>query len=145
MSLITLATLAQHTAQEVFDQAVKHLLTQAKPSLTFSCNKNRCVYLNENGLKCVAGCFIADDEYKPEFESKSWLSLAEDQAVPEAHKALIYDLQTMVHDKPFVPAKNRHTVREWPLFLTEVAQKHDLSADKVYAMYPDFYVALSIK
>ena len=74
--MITLKTLPQATAQEVFDQVAKHLLTQMKKSVakraaeSASDSKDYCMYRGFDGTKCAAGCLISDDEYKPEFEQK---------------------------------------------------------------------------
>lgn len=68
--MITLKTLPQASEQEVLDQIAVHLLTQKQ-----KCNNGKdqtdpnyqCLYRNEEGLKCAAGCLIADDEYKKRF------------------------------------------------------------------------------
>ena len=92
--MITLKTLPEATAQQVFDQAAEHLLKQNKRS---SAPGGGCMYRNENGLKCAAGCFVADDEYWPKMEGGSWDSLAGAGVVTDAHMDLIKHLQ-IVHD-----------------------------------------------
>ena len=94
MNTITLATLHEATAQEVFDQAARHLLTQGQQSLSAY---GICVYRNNGGLKCVVGCFISDDEYNPAFEGRLWEVLAEEEEVPFAHSFLLANLQD-IHD-----------------------------------------------
>ena len=60
--MITLKTLPQATAQEVFDQITQHLLQQGKAakSVTGACRYR--IETAEGILKCAAGCLIADDE-----------------------------------------------------------------------------------
>lgn len=110
---VTLATLEQSTAQEVFDHVAKHLLTQKTKCLT----EGRCVYRNEHGMSCAAGCIIADDEYKESMEGKIWQDLIRHKIVPEAHNHLIDHLQ-LAHDlkKP----------QEWPTQIQAVAKYHNL-------------------
>lgn len=94
--MITLKTLAQATAQEVFDQVARHLLTQnAKAIGPTGCYDY--VYLTPEGLKCAAGCLIADNEYSVDFEYEVWGSLVAQGVAPEAHEELITALQ-VVHD-----------------------------------------------
>lgn len=92
--MITLATLANATAQQVFDQVAAHLIAQGKPAKN---GKGYCVYRNDEGLKCAGGCLIGDDEYSPEFEFNRWAGLIEDGFVPDVHHKLINQLQ-LLHD-----------------------------------------------
>lgn len=91
---ITLKTLEQASAQKVFDQVAAHMLDQDRQAIS---ETGACMYLMtaEDGtlLRCAAGCLIADDEYKEEMEGNDWACLD----VPEAHSALISDLQS-IHD-----------------------------------------------
>ena len=73
---ITLKTLGQATAQEVFDQVSSHLLTQMKKSINPK-NPSLCVYHADSGLKCAAGCLISDDEYTPRMAALGWDLLCE--------------------------------------------------------------------
>lgn len=90
---ITLKNLAQATTQQVFDQVAEHLLTQGKKCQSYG----RCLYLNEEGLKCAAGCLIAADEYKDEFEGKGWGELVAGGYVADSQQYLMRDLQR-IHD-----------------------------------------------
>jgi len=97
MDRITLATLPQATAQQVFDQVSRHLLKQNMHSAGAV---GTCQYRVEclNGpLLCAAGCLIAPEEYDGTFEGNNWLDLATAGHVPSEHSALIRRLQ-MVHD-----------------------------------------------
>lgn len=96
MNKITLATLAQATEQEVFDQVASHLLTQKKRSLAIEISDG-CVYRGEGGMSCAAGCLISDEEYDEVFEFKSWTGLVREKMVPDVHSKLITTLQD-VHD-----------------------------------------------
>lgn len=92
---ITLATLPQATAQEVYSQVRKHLLTQKIKSM--SEEWKGCVYHGPGGLKCAAGCLIAKEEYTTKFEGDAWEHLADMGSVPKAHQELISGLQA-IHD-----------------------------------------------
>lgn len=100
--MITLKTLEQATAQEVFDQVALHLLTQGERSIN---EEGNCAYRGRMGLKCAGGCLIGDDEYDERMENKSWNSgrMAE-FGVPKAHKQLILSLQ-VIHDNHFKTLK----------------------------------------
>lgn len=114
--MITLKTLPQATAQEVFDQVARHLLTQGKKSI--SENNQYCMYRGFNGTKCAAGCLISDDEYKPEFENHNWLHLSgSNYLVPEEHCYLIMKLQD-IHDG--------HEPEDWRVKLNNLAEESDL-------------------
>jgi hypothetical protein len=96
--MITLKTLHLATAQEVFDQVAKHLLTQGCKSESLDdSGLQTCKYRGENGTSCAAGCLIADDEYDPEMEGHTWKCLKEYGFVGEHHYYLIADLQ-FIHD-----------------------------------------------
>ena len=106
METITLKTLPTATAQQVFDQVAKHMLTQMQKSEgtfthdsegTFTYDEVKCLYRAEGGLKCAAGCLIADDEYDPEMENKGWPTLVTDGIAPKEHEYLISRLQGL-HD-----------------------------------------------
>lgn len=113
--MITLKTLPQATAQEVFDQVAKHLLTQGKKSI--SENNQFCMYRGFNGTKCAAGCLISDDEYRPEFEIKTWTELVNEYAVSKNHCLLIMKLQS-VHDVD--------NIEDWKSILNKLAEESDL-------------------
>ena len=91
--MITLKTLSEATAQDVFNQVARHLLRQDEKSI----RPNGCAYRGEEGLKCAAGCLIGDDEYDPSLEGKLWVSLVNDRKVCSNHSYLIEKLQ-VVHD-----------------------------------------------
>lgn len=93
--MITLATLEQATAREVFEQIKNHMLTQNKKCQLVE--DGACAYRNKEGLKCAAGCLIADDEYKENFELNNWDMLVYKKVVPAVHSKLIKDLQ-LIHD-----------------------------------------------
>lgn len=98
--MITLKTLPDATAQEVFNQAAIHLLTQgvraAGPHKIDPC-VSMSMYRGINNTACAAGCFIADDEYSKDMEGKFWGTLVDMGIVPDNHADLIGQLQK-VHD-----------------------------------------------
>ena len=115
--MITLKTLPQATAQEVFDQITQHLLTQATPAQNKDGSCRYKLEQPERVLRCAAGCLIADDEYREKFEGESWDSLVLRGLVPSPHKDLITSLQKM-HDTCLVS--------EWPERLRQLAADYDL-------------------
>lgn len=123
--MVTLATLEQATAQEVFDQVATHLLKQNKHSVDWNtaCVYTACAYRGDNGLKCAAGCLIADDEYELGFEGYDWTTLAvRTKKVPDSHALLIARLQKTHDDN--IPD-------EWYQDLRDVAKEFGLSDEKV--------------
>jgi hypothetical protein len=120
-SKITLATLPNATAQEVFDQVVSHLRTQGKKSISLinSC-RYRHVTDDDIVLRCAAGCLIGDNEYRPEFEGKSWMGLVDKLGpfiLPDNHADLIRTLQ-LTHDKESIDA--------WELAFKNIASDYKL-------------------
>lgn len=113
--MITLKTLPQATAQQVYDQVKAHLLAQNRKSE----NEEKCLYRGPNGTKCAAGILIGDDEYKPEMDGRQcgWVSLVEQGIVPADHRFLIAELQNL-HDD-FSPDR-------WRIKLEELAVEYDL-------------------
>lgn len=94
--MITLKTLSEASEQEVFDQVARHLLTQMERSE----NDDHCMYRNPQGLKCAAGCLIADNEYEQEMDllhGVQWQTLVNKGYAPRKHMFLISRLQT-IHD-----------------------------------------------
>lgn len=115
--MITLATLPQATAQQVYDQVKVHLLKQGKRSIHKQ-NDLLCMYRGASGSKCAAGCLIGDGEYTPKLEERTWPELVADGKVPASHTDLISDLQG-VHDTVSPPA--------WESCLIKVAKDHNLT------------------
>ena len=115
MKQITLSTLKDATAQEVFDQVKDHLLRQNKkskvPETYF------CMYRGPDNLKCAAGCLIADEEYKKEFENETWKELVYNGRAPSEHEGLIFRLQK-IHD--------RNSVQYWREELEGLAEDFGL-------------------
>lgn len=113
--MITLKTLDAATEQEVFDQVAEHLLKQNAQSK----HALGCAYRGDGGLKCAAGCLIADDEYSEEFENKPWSELERKiPNFPKKHTGLILGLQ------------NIHDVRPpmcWSSYLQELAREYGLT------------------
>lgn len=121
--MITLKTLPQATAQEVFDQVARHLLTQNKRSTNIA---EDCVYRGSGGLQCAAGCLIADDEYRPGMEGNSWCGIVASGYAPIQHRDLISDLQNLHDTQSTVYWKEElhRTARIWglsPAILDEFA------------------------
>ncbi len=115
MTQITLATLPEATAQQVFDQVAAHLLAQNAKSA--SGEDGNCLYHGPDDRMCAAGCLIAEGEYDEDFEDRDWSSLVDDQRVPSEHGDLIQELQA-VHDHKYPSA--------WRDRLAHVAREHGL-------------------
>ncbi|UAV84634.1 hypothetical protein PHB09_139 [Pseudomonas phage PHB09] len=118
--MITLATLPQATAQEVFDQVSQHMLRQgARSKQAF----NGCAYRGDGGLKCAAGCLISDEEYNSGMdnnpEGTGWVSLKERGEVPKEHFHLISRLQKLHDDEDL-------KVSDWPYELANLAKEYKL-------------------
>lgn len=116
---ITLATLAQATPQQVFNQVATHMLTQNQHSM-LKCGG--CAYRSSAGFKCAVGCLIADNEYRDDMEGTNVSGLlAQCGAFPQAlthplpHVGLLSKLQ-MIHD--------RQPVGEWRMLLRTLATCH---------------------
>jgi len=91
---ITIATLHNFSAQQVFNYVARHLLEQSEKSVdVFTAS---CKYKTAQGLKCAAGCLISSEEYSEDFEGKSWLRIVE-RTDFTAHEQLIQKLQEL-HD-----------------------------------------------
>ena len=114
--MITLKTLPQATAQEVFNQVARHLLKQNAKSVVWG-EETRCKYRHE-GMKCAAGCLIGDDEYLPYFEGRLWDNLANTDKVPNNCVSLIGQLQK-IHDEKLV--------KNWERELKKLAASENLN------------------
>lgn len=115
---ITLANLAEATEQQIFDQVAVHLLKQGVRSVDTSA---RCLYRGPGSLMCAAGCLIADEEYKPEFdELGSWGILIEHGHVPAKHECFIGMLQRL-HD-------NKRLTESYHELLVQFAKDHRLDS-----------------
>ncbi len=114
---ITLSTLPQATAQEVFDQVATHLLKQNKQSVYLRGDSSICGYRGTGNTKCAAGCLISDAEYSVKFEGVNWPRLIQKGFAPKEHSSLIHALQN-VHDAS--------PVEDWEEMLQDVAKTHNL-------------------
>jgi hypothetical protein len=120
--MITLKTLHLATEQEVFDQVAVHLLTQNKRSS----NGITCVYRTGNGLKCAAGCLIADDEFKDEWETFTWTYLVKNGHITDRHHSLILNLQR-IHDDA-----EEHM---WQHYLLKLAEYNGLDPKVIHDLH----------
>lgn len=126
---ITLATLPQATAQEVFDQAVGGVIAQGKPAMS---NNMGCVY-RAGTLACVAGQLMSDDDVTTVGgpEAGSWRYLQNQNRLPSrAHFELIWAMQTghdeAVDDQPR-PVTDEQFIQRFKTAMTEVAQRFELN------------------
>lgn len=129
---VTLATLGESSAQEVFNWIVYNLLKQNRKSIfpprkpaawskPFGTNgPGGSAYRGRGGDKCAAGWLMLDSEYRSEFEKVFWSRLVKLGLVPAAHNELIYDLQK-IHDTMH-PSK-------WWVYFSNIAEKYNLSQE----------------
>lgn len=120
--MITLATLPEKTAQEVFTHIVTNLAAQKCQSTDYEGN---CKYRGSSGMKCAAGWCIGDDEYDLDLDKRidnSWTGIVDDGVAPENHKSLIQDCQD-IHD-------NFH-FGDWENEFTILANRLELEMPKV--------------
>lgn len=115
---ICMANLHLATAQQVFDQIVKHLTSQGKRAVMATSDRVVCRYrvkdqATDNILQCAAGCLIAYDEYAPSMENQPWGSIA-----PNTAHSVLIALMQHIHDA--------HPVAMWPHFLGHAATQHSL-------------------
>ena len=116
---ITTKNLEQATAQQVFDQCVKHLLTQNERAVSASGN---CAYLTEYNTRCGAGHLLTTDDLgmlaRRDTLECSWHSVIEDHNIaPRVHSELITTIQN-IHDN-MAP-------EEWPDYLAKFAARLNL-------------------
>lgn len=117
--MITIATLPNHTAQEVFDYIANHLLSQGEKCQDFDDDSSPvCVYRNSDNQSCAAGCLFGPGEYKSSHEGNDWLRLRDKGIVPGFHCGLITALQR-IHDT--------RTADEWYKELNQLAKDLDLN------------------
>lgn len=124
--MITLATLHEATAQQVFDQVVAHLKKQGRQSTLAGIGQ--CAYRGEGGLKCAAGCLIADSEYDFDMDNAdhdtNWMWMVSQGYASQYHATLISDLQG-IHDSE----GSASGVAEWVDPLMRVAADNELYFD----------------
>lgn len=123
--MITLATLKDATAQQVFDQVANHLLTQLKVSV--NSDDSLCQYHSDDGTKCAAGCLIADNEYSLCMEGiGNWTNIVEQGFASSHHENLIFELQE-VHDSAMGIPMSAELLKEfWTRGLKGVADRFNL-------------------
>ena len=123
--MITLATLPNATAQEVFNQVCDHLLTQNEKSMesrnSFT-HSGDCAYRGDYGKSCAAGILISDSEMEQIFEKDynvghSWFSLINEDIAPRDHSDLIRELQN-IHDEK--------EPEDWAAALKNLAENREL-------------------
>ena len=87
--------------QEVFDASVRHMLAQGRPAVD---DVEGCSYRTKGPgpvLKCAAGCLIADEDYRSDFEGKPVREIEDhpNLAWMRPYIGLLTDLQC-AHDCP---------------------------------------------
>lgn len=119
--MITLKNINEASLQDIFDQAANHLLAQnERSSEEFGAG---CTYRNNDGLKCAVGCFISDDEYRPDMEGNSVDSVISEQGlqVGDDVALLLRKLQDLHDNKD---------VHDWESELERLAQIFELTFTK---------------
>ena len=123
--MITLATLPDRTAQEVFDYIANHLLSQGEKCQEIDdiYDGPLCKYRNSDNQSCAAGCLFGPGEYNPSFEGNNWVGLRDDGIVPQSHFCLITSLQK-IHDS--------RRAEEWYKELKELARMFQLDTANLH-------------
>ncbi len=125
------------TNQEVFDFGYNAILKQGRPS--YDKETTTCYYRHPNGIdKCVAGHFITDDEYRPEFEgltcsnNSKYGSYFEDEMIVQRlfeHKNIDLDLigaMQIAHDEMANYPKAETFEESWRIEMSKVAKEFGL-------------------
>lgn len=128
---ITLKDLPNVSAQEVFNQAANYMLANTTLLNRVRGNGRYVTNLVVKSkdkvetvrIMCVAGCFISQQEYDPEFEDWNWERLVNNKEVPVEHAELIYDLQC-VFDDALQEKDMLYSI--WEKRLNRIAKKYDL-------------------
>ncbi len=123
--MITLATLPTASLQDIFTQARDHLLKQ-------NCKSNwkgtistdlTCKYRGHNGTMCAVGCFISDEEYSIDMDTKGLTNLGglvQQGLFPRLEDEKLY----LLHALQIVHDQNEPTT--WAEKLLELAIKYNL-------------------
>lgn len=118
------------TPQELFDETVRKIVAQGKPSgirevrehpvLSKPRDRFWCEYRSKDGRRCAVGLWIRDDKYSPEMENKRI-----DQIVAK------YGEDIFAFDIPY---------QQIDAMLTELQYAHDRAASDVEENASDFVV-----
>lgn len=110
------------TAQEMFNLAARHLLTQNAKSIATPSYITQCAYRGREGRMCAFGIFIPDDIYSPRMEGcvASTIYVWPKTCLPIGLKDLARDLQS-THDI--------YESKAWKARLRRVAELYDLNSD----------------
>ena len=85
--LKTMPFINNWTREKVINQVIKEFKG-------YSSNDYQCMYRDEKGRKCIAGCFIPDELYNESFENDSIEELI-DNTSPEIYKSMPFPALTM--------------------------------------------------
>ena len=123
-----------YAKQVTFDRVAEHLLTQSKKSQSAG---GSCLYRNNQGLECAAGCLLTDRTYRKSMEGDT---------VDEVLAALQRD-DWFGHNEQLVLERVHDVclVAEWKYVLGSVAGRHglDTSILKKFRRRGDKYVRVS--
>lgn len=127
MERITLATLHEATAQQVFDQAVIGIIEQGGPAINPI--TERCQY-RVRSRACAAGQLMSDDEAAAlSSESRNgsaWQTLRAFDLVPQAHEFLITEIQG-AHDHTVVCYGREGFMDGFARMAANIALNHNLT------------------
>lgn len=122
--------LAGATRQQVFEQAVRHCLTQGRRALSLSGPGHVCQYRAEDGTACAFGCFITPEEYKPGMEGRHIIDVLRiaDCEIPNSIYVLCGELQG-VHDE--------HGPETWKSVFKDRGRELKLDIEFIDKEFPD--------
>lgn len=104
--------------QDIFNQVAIHLINQNEKSTSFD---GRCAYRGDNDLKCAVGCLITDDEYLPNMENLSIVTIVKRFSTLSRFSKFIDLLQDLQRIHDVIPIEN------WRDELVKVTTKYNLS------------------
>lgn len=125
---ITIANLAESSAQEVFDFICSSIIAQGKPS--FNETSGACMYINKDRLRCAAGMLLNEEEAAAANELGPWFACVGTFRWTNAHGPLIRHLQS-AHDGAQSIARDGGPVflssfADWARVINKIAEYRDI-------------------
>lgn len=78
--------------QDIFDKVYKHLLNQGTKSID---DDGKCLYRDEDGMRCAIGCLIDDKNYNINIENKNIYSTLVKNAIKKSNKGIRLNIKTV--------------------------------------------------
>ena len=117
----------EYTAQQVFDETIKHLRKQGPARMGGTCYYRLQVAAGSI-KKCAAGLWISDSEYEPEMEGKTICGSIFNSIDFGPHYQLLVDLQTF-HDNCLTNETGAFDENAFNRRALSIASEYGLSID----------------